>query len=477
MKVKSGFLMYLFIFLGLILGAFLIMVCIMMFIPGTSIFGLEWVSNNTQYTYTTYENDFKEISNYDTVIINAISKDPKGNTIENGYFDIEIKKGYRDATSSNLVVTNKLYGLAKTSDITNFDISIEEQTPNGQNQLVINIQQVNTWLANTSSCIAVLTIPAEQNISNVNFIVNTKSGTIDFGGNVNRDNEPVALNVKSLTAKSESGAILVKDLTTAPSFIDFSTTSGNIQFSSNSFKAETMSLKTESGKITLPNTLIDTQALTLSTNTGTITGGNVNGNLTLDTQIGIVRLGNVYGNLNGTEKIDGTDIKVSNIRGELLIPSAKNLILTAKNVDGNININSDKAVINIGEEKVGVKSSAIISVKSGSINLFVERENNDKLNITTESAKVKAIFETFTANRTITTVNGKIEIVLNQNASLDLIAETHSDTNLSWEEEKINNEISLKLIRGQGIYNNSILKLKSNNGRIDVTRKVDVSFN
>ena len=84
MKVKSGFLMYLFIFLGLILGAFLIMVCIMMFIPGTSIFGLEWVSNNTQYTYTTYENDFKEISNYDTVFINAISKDPKGNTIENG---------------------------------------------------------------------------------------------------------------------------------------------------------------------------------------------------------------------------------------------------------------------------------------------------------------------------------------------------------------------------------------------------------
>ena len=477
MKVKSGFLMYLFIFLGLILGACLVMVCIMMFIPGTSIFGLEWMSNNTNYTLTTYEGDFKEISNYDTVIINSISKDPKGNLIENGYFDIEIKKGYRDATNSNLVVSNKFYGLVKTSEKTDFNISINELNVYGEKHLEINIEQVNTWLANTSSCLAVLTIPAEQNISGVNFIVNTKSGYIDFGGNVGRDNEPVNLNVKSLTANSESGAILVKEYTTSPDFVDLSTKSGNILFSAKSFSSQTMSVKTESGNITLPNTLIDTTSITVGTNTGTVTGGDINGSLMLDTQIGIVRLGNIDGNLNGTEKIDGTNIEVSSINGELLIPSANDLILKANNVVGNININSNKAVINIGKDKTGIKSSAVINAKNGSINLFVEAENNSIINLTTESASVKAIFNTFNANRNITTQNGKIEVVINQNASLDLITETHSETNLSWEEEKINNEVCLRLIRGKNIYNSSILKLKSNSGKIDVTRDVQVSFN
>ena len=270
---------------------------------------------------------------------------------------------------------------------------------------------------------------------------------------------------------------MVKEYTTSPVFVDFSTKSGNILFSAKSFSSQTMSVKTESGNITLPNTLIDTTSLTVGTNTGTVTGGDVNGSLMLDTQIGIVRLGNIYGNLNGTEKIDGTNIEVSSINGELLIPSANDLILKANNVVGNININSNKAVINIGKDKTGIKSSAVINAKNGSINLFVEADNNSIINLTTESASVKAIFDTFNANRNITTQNGKIEVVINQNASLDLITETHSETNLSWEEEKINNEVCLRLIRGENIYNSSILKLKSNSGRIDVTRDVQVSFN
>ena len=46
MKVKGGLLTYLLIFLGLALGAFLVITCILMFSPGTVIFGLVYMNNN-----------------------------------------------------------------------------------------------------------------------------------------------------------------------------------------------------------------------------------------------------------------------------------------------------------------------------------------------------------------------------------------------------------------------------------------------
>ena len=50
-KVNRGFLTYFFIFLGILLAAFLICVVILIFSPGTSIFGLKYFKQDVSVDY------------------------------------------------------------------------------------------------------------------------------------------------------------------------------------------------------------------------------------------------------------------------------------------------------------------------------------------------------------------------------------------------------------------------------------------
>ena len=484
MKVKSGFLMYLFIFIGLVLGACLIMVAIMLFSPGTSIFGLEWVSENKIGTYSSYDSDFDEISNYDTVIINALQNDTKGNNIGYGYYNVDIRVGLRDAVNTNFVVENKVQGLVKTAEKTEY--SIQFNISEDKKTLTVNVVQINTWLANSGASKITLNIPENQNVSNINFIVNTGSGNVDFGGSAGRDSEPIALKAKSLTANTTSGSISVQELTTASSSVNFKSNSGKITFLSENFTTITMSVQSSSGTITLPN--IKANSLTISTEKSIVDGGDINANLTLDSSMGVVRLGNVTGNVTGTEKLNGTDIELGTVSGELGIPSARNVVLEAKEVKGFVNIVTEKGRIYIGNSykeptsnpdtiSTGISSRANITTTSGEIKVFITSDNNQLVNLTTLSGKITAYIASSNGNKNITTNNGNIEVYLAQTTSLDLISETKNQITFDWEEEIIKNNIVYKEIRGNDEFNNAILKIKSNTGKIDIERLTNLSFN
>ncbi len=472
MKVKSGFLMYLFIFLGLIVGACLIMVAIMMFSPGTSIFGLQYYSENTVTTYSKTDGYFDEFENYDYITINSLSKDKDGNTLGYGYYNVEIRPGYRDAAVSNVVVSNQITGLVKSSDNLECSINFNAYQIDGKNYLTISITQVNTFLA-SKNCKIALNIPAEQNMSNTIFTINTKNGDIDMGGTLGKDNELSPLNISAFKVATETGNIVIKEKTTAPNYVDAKTTSGKISFFADSFNTKEVALETTTGKILLPNSLT-TPSLTLTTNSGTIDGGDINGNLTLNSEMGIVRLNNISGNLTGTEKLNGTDIKLLSIGGELGIPNARNVKLEVGKVDGFININTQGGIVTIGKNNSGILSRANITTDSGTIKVYIS--GDELVNLQTKSGKVTAYFEVFNSNKNITTESGNIDIYLNQNTSLNLICETKNETILNWEETKVKNDIVYREIRGSSIFDNSILKIKSNTGKINVVREVDLVF-
>lgn len=474
MKVKGGFLMYLFIFLGLILGACLIIVAIMLFSPGTSIFGLEWVGENSTGTYTTYDGYFKEISAYDTVTINALEHDANGNTIGYGYYDVDIRRADRDAVNSNVVVENKIQGLAKTADKTEFSIKFEE-SEDGK-ALTINVVQINTWLASTGASKITLNIPDELNTSNVTFIVNTGSGSVDFGGDIGRDSEAFALESKALTATTESGSITLKELTTASNAINLKTTSGAINLHAESLTTREMSIESASGHINLPAT-INANTLTLATDKGIIDGGNINANLTLNTQMGVVRLGNVNGNVIGTERLDGTDVKLGTISGELGIPSARNVNLEALNVGGFVNIVTEGGRIYIGSVDTGLNSRTNITTTSGEIKVYVEQDNNQIINLTTKSGKITAFVASSSGNKNFTTENGRIDVTLSQSTSLDLISETKGKIVLNWDETNVSNNILYREIRGTDAFTGAIMKLKSNTGNMEFNRVISPEFN
>ena len=476
MKVKGGFLMYLLAFLGIIVGVILILLCIMIFSPGTSIFGLEWISKNTTGTYASYEDYFKEISNYDTVVINSLHNDPNGNNVGYGYYNVDIRVGVRDAVNSNIVIENMIQGLVKTSDKTEFNVSFNEEQVDGANWLYVNVVQANTWLASTSACKITLNIPASQDISNTNFIVNTGSGSIDFGGSAGRDSDPVALRTKSITATSTSGSIVMQELTTASTAINLKTGSGRVNIYPETLTTGTITIESESGRIILPSE-INTSTLTLVTDKSTIDGGNVNGNLTLDTKMGVVRLGNINGNVIGTEKLNGTDIRLNNVSGELGIPQAISVILEANKVDGFVNIVTEGGRIYIGSEEEGLSSRANISTTSGEIKVFVPSTNNQLINLTTTSGRITAYIATSNGHKNIITENGSIDVKLAQSTSYDLISETKNTTSLLWDETEVNNDIVYRELRGTDEFTNSILKIKSNTGKVEIERLTELAFN
>lgn len=473
MKIKHGFLAYLLSFVGFVFGACLVMVCIMMFSPGTSIFGLVYVRQNEEATISDYaENEnavtIKPFNTYKSVTIENIVTDENGNFVSYGDYQIKFTAGMRDIASSNVYIRNHKNGLAKQKEKGKFNVSVTSIN----DDLTVTIAQYKTWISFSSDCYVEVRVPAALDVSNVKFIAKTGSGNVVFGERNLKDSQGYNFKALAFEAETTSGGISVSNLASASSQITLETISGSINLDGETNCSE-VSLSSENGRI--KGKTMTLNSLIIHTKKSQIDLGDVSGNLIINGENTVVRMGKLQGSVNATEDAKIINLKLASVTGDVGIPKGQAVTFESGIVEGNVNIVTEKGSILIGtnalkEAKKGVLGRADIFTTSGDISVVLSQDNTKLVNLKTVSGKILAYFENGSTRRNIITESGDIELNLLHSISTKLICSTEKEISFDWEDKVYSDDIVWANITGTEDVEGSSIYASSKSGKIKVYR-------
>ena len=483
MKIKNGFLTYVFIFLGLVVGTFLVLVAVMLLRPGTSIFGLQWANKNEYALYTSVEH-FEDFDKYDIITINSISKNADGKTNENGYYDIIFRAGTDDAVNSNIKIENKVTGLIKSSEAESFKVEIVKDVVDEQKRLTINVYQLNTWIAFSDQCTITVNIPYNISLSNTKLEANTASGFVNFGGQKGDDATPTELNASFFEAKTQNGNISVQSFANANRY-DFTTTKGSIYVNRNISTILTK-FKTTSGNISAKE--IISSRVELSSDSGTIETDDIkiypslnpfleteDKLVSIDTKRSVVRIDDIVGNVVFTEQTESPNVKIGKVEGDLGLIYGNNVKLSAENITGFTDIKIEKGDISIGNKDdstlYGLAGRTNIELKSGSLHAIITDDNDEVVNINAKNARVNLNIEKINNTVTIETEKGDVDLTLQQTVSTNLVSKTQATLKYVWKDISFKGADHVEEIRGTDPYvEGKDISVTSINGDIIVNR-------
>ena len=210
MKVKGGIFAYLLILIGIVLGVALVLGAIMIISPGVEIFGLSYVSSNKSYNYV-IDNGFADFNNYDTVIL------------EVPYSNISVRVGTEQTAKSTVFVQNHIKGYVTAGGqyAGKLTYHIDGRT------ISFKVLEDKPWLPLGDSRKVEIIINENTDISNVNFILKTKNGSIDFGGGTIEQEPAMTLLAKSATLEAGK-SIIVRDIADVSQTLSLKTTNDKI---------------------------------------------------------------------------------------------------------------------------------------------------------------------------------------------------------------------------------------------------------
>ena len=380
-KVKKGFFFYFGLFLIAIVAAVLVIFVVMLFMPGTSILGLEYFTNNAQIRVeNTTDESATQISfqnpNFDSVEINA------------GYSEVIIQNNNEfDYDGVYLVNTSCGFVTSNNAQEYQFSVTIEDRV------LKIEVSEQPAFLYFSKNAQIVLHVSNNSlaPFAGKPITIKTTDGDVNIGGPVitgySRD---IAL--ASLDVETQSGDILLSSH--APSsynILSLKSGSGEISSAKSSIKAENLTLQTTSGDMSL-GSIASTATMTLSSESGRLSIGEISANVSSNFKNAHVTVGQVYGNWDFAASTDmgSSVIRTTLIRGGINVPRGQ---------DSRFEIGS-------------VTGPANITTTSGSVSIF------------SDGSSGKDMTSGISANSSITTTSGRIEVVISDGATGDISLES-----------------------------------------------------
>lgn len=472
-SVNKGIFTYFMIFIGLLVGVILICFSIMMFNPGVSILGWEYINDKTIYKIETY-------NGADGSIIYDVDGNETSPSKNKAYIDFyNLNKLVIDANDCSInvvqsdfdqiIVNNKVKGIIKSKEVINF--SIQKLYDQENKILTIKILDKNPKLVFSNTKSVDVHVSGNKGYSSLIFDFKTNKGNIDFGSKSLNDANNRVLYYNSVI--SETGE-------------------GKINISKNCKFLNSVSLKTKSGKISAyedfayANSNID---VVFETETGYIETqdisakkiniiakkesyvklGNVNADIVLSLVNGDFRAKDINGNLEDVDDVvRNTNIATGNISGNLTIPNATKSNFSAGKITGDILLSTKSGDINIDE----VLSKSEIKSDSGDIDILVGANNSGNITLTTNTGSINASFADVIGQNNITTTKGKINVIYQQDSKFKLIAKTKGKINLLSDYITRSNQeiIGYPTILDEEYETTNQLSLNSKSGNITVSR-------
>ena len=405
-NVKKGFFFYFGLFVLFIVAVMMVIFVVMMFMPGTSILGMQYFSS-TQTIHVTQTTDKNQTQinfnqpNFGSVEINA------------GYADVTIQKN-NDYKQNGVYIVNNAKGFVTSADAVEFDYSavIENGT------LKISVTEPNGFLYFSKDVQIVLQISNESinPFAGKSVSIKTTDGDINIGSDVNAGYS-YDVEIGSLTAESGKGSIVLTDLSPSTyTNLNLKTTSGKILFHKQNVNAQNISLQTSSGNISA-STLRSNNVITLNSDSGKIDITTIssfaskckNVYMTIDT---------VSGNADfspSQESFDSSVINITNINGWITANNARKTNFNLTSVQGIATIQTQEGNISINR----VQSHSVLSTQSGQISTTVAPSSTN-ITLSTKEGVIDVAIPLEFSGVTIENIAGTTNVTMADNIGVTI---------------------------------------------------------
>lgn len=399
--VSKGILYYIFLFLAIIVGVACVIVAIMIFSPGTEIFGISYYINNQKY----------EIKNIDA---NDSSSAYISNLISNGSITtLNINTDYANViiktTSKNRIyfsVNSSVSGILKDKTKNKYNFSYNYNADDKSFSLEVVSPEL-FWFFNDTVDV-VLVLPEEVVNTNLDVNITTNKGDVEIG---NHEDDKYTIKNLNITAKDTSKIILGKH-TQIDNNLRINSPKGNIYFktaiTANQIRIDSVSAKIETYDVFVSDTF------KIITESSSIKLGNVNGNLDYSSRKGVLIVNNIDGNFTCSEDVVISNITINKITGYVALPNAETSNITISELYGYALIRTTSGNVTIKE----AKSIVDITTTNGAIDVMLNSNYDTVIgsyepakgtaNLTTTNGNITVKFKNIVLKNNIVTEKGKI---------------------------------------------------------------------
>lgn len=457
--VKRGFFFYFGLFILILLGIASVLMIVMMFMPKTSILGIQYFTNSSAIRVDTTTDgeipiDFDYGSNFNKV------------EIKTNFANVSIQKN-NEFKRNGIYFVNKSRGFVATKKANDFSYSaiIED------NVLKISLEEEKAFLYFSKEIEIVFQISNEtvNPLADKTVEIITNSGDVNIGGGYALG-ESYSLSLKNLNVETDKGSINISNYgANNYANLTLKTGSGDISIAPSSVKAETMSLETESGDISATK-LESSGVINFSSNKGKILVSEIAASTDFQIVDTYVKVGIIQGSVDFSRsvgKIKSAVVNISLVGGDLVATEAANADFNLGTVKGNAKIETNGGDINIKDK---VFTGWSLKTKTGKIiaNLNV---NVEDVEISTEKGTLTLDFPRAFSNVIISNKEGKTNLTLSEQGKYKMTFKYYDSddkfdlSTFDFKNVKLNRGQELKnpLIVGNGVVGESSITLKCNN--------------
>lgn len=399
-KINRGFMFYFFLLTGILLGAFLVCIVIMIFVPEFSVLGISCVNEKYQNVRITemavYTNTEDAIEN-DSVLLSSASYEIENINISSNIHSVKVFKSNntQGINFSQFVVifNSRSFGFT-TSENRSSGLSVKYY----EDTKTLKIEAVGpeNFLNFGENFSIILQVPPVYSTDNIDLKVNTK-GNISLGDSYSTENlNPSTIDFKCVDLQTE-GTILVTDYTTI-----------------GESEIEDCILKTANNSIDI-NTIINANNLTIEAGEGTLKFNNeeqsfnLTGDLSIKTNNTFVHLGDVIAENIYLDNTYGKFYFTGDLTGNVYIDKqSSNCAYEFLNITGNLTVGSY-----LDEDMVEGGNLSIEEFVTG--NVLIAMTGNISIEKTQSLSQIKGINGDITINNVdarvqISTVDGNITL-------------------------------------------------------------------
>jgi hypothetical protein len=481
--MNRGFITYLLLFLGMIIGVVLVCLTIMMFSPGVPILGYMHYLENSRTTIKNFNGiDMVEHDGKTSVILNAEGQEiqPVQNPTSIYFVHLEkviIKTNGMDVNfihgpENRIDVVHNISGFAKAEDFPEFVITKQYNSETKTLTITAYDQTLLFTLSNDSY----INVIIPDNTPNLAFEVETKSGAITFATQefsklVARD-----LQASSFKATTETGKIAIADVAVIKNKLELKATKSSVKLhgalGSANNKLSNITFDIEDGDITTQNLFANT--ITFKGKATYVSSKKITANINLAIEKGNFEVEEVQGNvIDSDEIVKSTRIVINKVQGEFTIPSSHGTNIILGQATGTVYVRSQSGAVTV-KEALGLVD---IQTTSGMVTVLFNSVAD--ANITTDTGAIKLAFVQMKGAKNITSTKGNITVYHKDDLAFKLVATSQGKIDLVSESLQFEKQTitGYPTQIADEFETANVLTLTTGNATISVTRKLTIDWN
>ena len=354
--VSRGILFYIFLLIAVVLGVLCVLGAILIFSPGTEIFGISYYINTSAQRIETALNDSGNQQSIDSLFtsgqIDTIN-------ITTNYANVSLET--RQDGAVQFIIEPSLTGLMTSENKDTYTYTSRYTA--SDNTLTVSLNAPNMFLAFNNNIDLVLSFPEDVTNTNLDINITTESGDITIG-----HHGLDVYTLDNLTVNVENSSNVTFGIHTVISDnVTLNVPSGNIRFR-RAITTGNLTINSESTKIETGN--INANEFTLYTQSSSINLGNitVESNFNYRARRGVLVVDNINGDFNCDEDVVIANITVGTINGDVLLPQAESSDITIKTLNGRGDITTTSGDVTIDK----ATSFLWVSTESGKIDVNID---------------------------------------------------------------------------------------------------------